>query len=141
MKLFILLNHALTQEQMTDLESMGVEEMIYLDRAHTGGQGESEYHTSAQQVPWAQIPPQARQIAPLLEGYCQRLQSEARRGDYLLVQGDFGATYIIVECAKSLGLIPIYATTLRESREHKAPDGSISKQSLFKHCLFRIYGE
>ncbi|BDB67266.1 hypothetical protein Hc94105_1483 [Helicobacter cinaedi] len=37
------------------------------------------------------------------------------------------------------GLIAIYATTLRESKEILNKDGSITKQNIFKHCIFRKY--
>ncbi len=57
----------------------------------------------------------------------------------LFSPGDFGATYAMVEYAKSLGLIAIYATTLRESKEILNKDGSITKQNIFKHCIFRKY--
>ena len=47
-------------------------------------------------------------ITPLLQEYFTTLKNQAQKGDYLLVQ--IGATYQLVNFAKTLGLIPIYAT-------------------------------
>jgi len=56
----------------------------------------------------------------------------------VLIQGDFGAVYHMVNFAKELGLIPIYATTKRESIELKQGN-KIIKKSIFKHIKFRKY--
>ena len=122
MQLFLLLNHSLTQEQIQDLQDLKVTEIIDLN---TGK--------------WGQIPPEMEDITPLLQEYFTTLKNQAQKGDYLLVQGDFGATYQLVNFAKTLGLIPIYATTLRETKEMQNADGSIAKHSVFKHCRFRKY--
>lgn len=122
MKLFTLLNHSLTQEQLEQIHTLGITEIITLGNNT-----------------WGHIPPDMEDISPLLQPYKQALQAQSSKGDYLLVQGDFGATYAMVEYAKSLGLIAIYATTLRESKEILNRDGSITKQNVFKHCIFRKY--
>lgn len=58
--------------------------------------------------------------------------------DYVLVQGDFGATYYIVDyCIKS-NRIPIYSTTKREVEEH-TKDGSVEIKKVFRHVNFRKY--
>ena len=60
--------------------------------------------------------------------------------DYILIQGDFGATYFLVDyCKKRNYAIPIYATTERKSVEEVQEDGSIKTQRIFKHKRFRLY--
>ena len=63
------------------------------------------------------------------------------RGDYALIQGDFGACYIMVNFAFEQGLIPIYSTTVREAIEEPKDDGSVKLVHQFNHQIFRRYGE
>ena len=58
--------------------------------------------------------------------------------DYILIQGDFGATFQVVLKALSLKFIPIYATTERQAVENIV-DGKVIKTSLFEHGIFRRY--
>lgn len=53
------------------------------------------------------------------------LLKEARPGDYLLVQGDFGAIYLTVSFALPHELVPVYATTERKTVEVRLPDGTV----------------
>ena len=121
-KLFVLLNHSLNEAQLNEIKNLKVEKIITLSDEL-----------------WKNIPPHLQDISPLLQDYFNILKQEAREGDFLLVQGDFGATYKMVEYAKSKNLIPLYATTHRETKETKNNDGSTSKQTIFKHCIFRKY--
>lgn len=142
MKLFTLLNHSLTQEQLAQIHALHIAEIIDLNLAQALESKVDSKTKSTQDSAkglWGQIPPEIADISPLLQPYKQALQAQSSKGDYLLVQGDFGATYAMVEYAKSLGLIAIYATTLRESKEILNKDGSITKQNVFKHCIFRKY--
>lgn len=122
MQLFLLLNHPLTQTQRDEIQALGVNNIIDINSGK-----------------WSQIPPEIDNITPFLQEYFNALKNQAKQGDYLLIQGDYGATYQIVTFAKSLGLIPIYATTLRESKEIQNTDGSVTKQNIFRHCIFRKY--
>lgn len=60
-------------------------------------------------------------------------------GDYVLIQGEFGATFYLVEFCFSLGLIPVYSTTERKYEEMHNPDGSVERHHVFKHVNFRKY--
>ncbi|MBN1969760.1 MAG: hypothetical protein JXR48_13560 [Candidatus Delongbacteria bacterium] len=60
--------------------------------------------------------------------------------DYVLVQGEFGATFKTVNFCLENERIAIYATTERVSREMRNDDGSVSKTSEFKFVRFREYG-
>ena len=61
-------------------------------------------------------------------------------GDFAFIQREFGAVYLTVRRALELGLVPVYATSGRESRELHLQDGSVVQERVFKHARFRIYG-
>ena len=63
-----------------------------------------------------------------------------KKGDYILIQGDFGACFLMVQFAFEKGFIPIYSTTEREAVETHGEDGSVSLTHRFKHRIFRRYG-
>jgi hypothetical protein len=67
------------------------------------------------------------------------LQANTQPGDYALVQGDFGLAFLLVNYCKSIGIIPVYATTERQSVEVVQEDGSVVTQRVFRHKLFRKY--
>lgn len=126
-KLHLLFNHALTEEQIKDAQkNLGVDEMVPFSEGLLNI--------------WKDIPYNKPTLKDLLGGHITYLQEVANKGDYLLVQGDFGATYIMVEIAKACGVIPIYATTQRKSVENIV-EGKIVKTSIFEHGIYREYGE
>ncbi|WP_322619321.1 CRISPR-associated protein Csx20 [Campylobacter californiensis] len=66
------------------------------------------------------------------------LKEQAKSGDILLVQGDYGATYNMIRYAKILGLTPVYATTIRIASE-QMEDGKVVIKREFRHERFREY--
>lgn len=66
------------------------------------------------------------------------IEAESVEGDYVLVQGDFGATFYIVDYCFKNGRVPIYATTNRKVEE-KRENGTIKINRVFKHENFRKY--
>jgi len=125
--LFLIFNHTFTDSQRSDAEaSLGVERIVSLPEEL--------------QAVWSSIPPEEKEIQPVLESIREWLASEAREGDYVLIQGDFGATYLMVRFALELGLIPIYSTTVREADEELQPDGTVKLTHRFRHRMFRKYG-
>jgi len=89
---------------------------------------------------WRHVPPELNEINGCLEPIRRWLRSEARRGDYVLIQGDFGATYLMVTDAMKNGYIPIYSTTYRMAVEENECDDSVKVTHNFQHCIFRQYG-
>ena len=75
-------------------------------------------------------------LAPLKEW----LSTKAGTEDYVLIQGDFGATWIMVKHAFALGLVPVYSTTERQAAETVAADGAVQLVHTFRHRRFRRYG-
>ncbi len=124
-RMFILFNHSLTEAQRGDAEkSLGVSSFV-------------EPPPELRAI-WSQLPPDAPVLVPVLNPIFQWLEREAHRGDYLLVQGDFGATFLLVKKAFSLGLVPIYSTTRREATEEREDD-EIHLSHHFRHVRFRRY--
>lgn len=125
MTLVAIFSHELTQEQIEDAKkNLNVKEFIYLPYEI----GEI----------WSQIPTDLMNLNEYLQPIYTFLNSIEYNKPYVLVQGDFGATYAVVNYAKSLSMTPIYSTTKRVSYEERI-HGSMVKTSHFKHILFRRY--
>ncbi len=92
------------------------------------------------QKQWSQIPPNLPVLSDYLAPLRHWLASHATPGDYVLIQGDFGATYLMVQFALQHNLIPLYATTRREALEEHQTDGSVKMVHRFRHEIFRKYG-
>lgn len=121
-KMFVLINHNLTEEQKDQaLRVFGVENIVNIaDDA------------------WSNINPSDENILGALSAYKKELMLEAKAGDILLVQGDFGATYNMINFAKNIGLKTIYATTKRVVQELITDRKSVTRRE-FKHEKFREY--
>lgn len=125
--LLVLFNHALTQEQ--------------LDEARTTLRvGRCIEPSAAVQQIWGQVPPWPDSLQQYLQPVRYWLSANAQKRDYVLIQGDFGATYLMVRFCLKNSLVPIYSTTLRRAVEQRGPDGTVALAHLFKHCRFRKYG-
>lgn len=126
-RLFLLFNHRFTPDQVSQAEEqLGVTEVILLP---------PELRDL-----WGQIPPDLPGLADYLAPVRDWLAQTAQPGDYVLIQGDFGATYLMVRYALENGLIPVYATTRREAHETLQPDGSVRLTHTFRLQQFRRYG-
>jgi hypothetical protein len=126
--ILLLFNHTPTQLQIEDARSsLGVEKAILVPQ---------------ELAPiWNSVPPELEKIEGYLEPIRSWVLEASRTGDYLLIQGDFGATYLMVLFAFEKGLIPVYSTTSREAIEKLAADGSVSLTHTFRHVRFRKFGE
>ena len=124
--LYLLFNHTLTAEQEKDAYlSLGIKNITTLPDACLSV--------------WKNISPSQEKLIPMLSPIKKYLKTTLKQGDYLLVQGDFGATYIVVQEALALGVVPVYATTKRHTVEKKI-EGKTIKTSIFEHVMFRKYG-
>ncbi len=124
--LFLLFNHRLTAAQEGDAyASLGITRIVSPPADIT--------------KLWADIPPDAEAVAPALAPIREWLVAEATPGDFVLVQGDFGASFVMVNAAFRLGLIPVYATTVRQAVEQHLPDGTVEISHIFSHVRFRRY--
>ena len=64
--------------------------------------------------------------------------SSAGKGDFLIVQGEFGTTFMIVDYALKKNLIPLHAVTKRVAKEQRNGE-IVSRQYVFEHVCFRKY--
>jgi hypothetical protein len=125
--LFLVFNHQLTALQAEDARvALGVDAIINLP-------------TELQEL-WSTVPPELPEIKDYLKPVKAWLSAKARAGDYVLIQGDFGACYLMVNFALEHNLIPVYSTTQREVVEEEQPNGAVKVIHHFQHEIFRIYG-
>lgn len=98
-----------------------------------------EYLPPNLQHTWSHIPPDEKDINPYLIDIIKWIDNVAFKDDFILVQGDFGATYKIVNYCKSKGLNVFYSTTKREATEMENEDGTIYLTHKVSHIMFREY--
>ena len=119
--MYLLFSHKLTDEQIADSkESLDIAEFHYLPKEL--------------QKLFSSVPPELESLEEYAKPFKEYLNEEASVGDIVLIQGDFGLSYILVNFCKANDLIPVYATTKRVAVEK---DGV--KISQFKHIRFRRY--
>jgi hypothetical protein len=120
--MFVLISHTMTEEQRLDAQiSLGVKKFVVLETKE-----------------WCQVPAESDSVLPHLATLQKRVREESSPGDILLVQGDFGATYAMVEFAHTLQMTPVYATTQREAVEKREGERVITTR-VFRHVRFRKY--
>ena len=125
--LFLLFNHRITKQQEAEAcLSLDVDRIINLP--------------SGLKDLWCQVPPGLSEIRGYLAPIRDWLKSNAIAGDYVLIQGDFGASYLMVIFAFDNDLIPIYSTTYRKAIEENNNDGFVKMTHQFQHHIFRRYG-
>ncbi len=90
---------------------------------------------------WSAIPPADDALMPFLPPVFSWLEQNAESGDFVLIQGDFGATYLLVRHALTRGYIPVYSTTEREAVETRLEDEGRQVTHTFRHVFFRRYGQ
>ena len=125
--LFLLFNHRLTEAQEADAQqSLGVDRIVAAP--------------ADIQTLWSQVPPEIDILTPYLTPVFAWLEDQARPGDFVLIQGEFGATCLAVKEAHRLNLIPVYSTTSRQAMEEHLPDGRVEIRHTFSHVRYRQYG-
>ena len=125
--LYLIFNHHLTEIQREDaFSSLGVDQVV-------------EMPSDLKRL-WREVPPHLPSIREYVHPVKQWLKWLAKEGDFVLIQGDFGATYIMVNFAFQNGLIPLYSTTTREAVEEHIDEGSVKLNHVFRHVMFRQYG-
>lgn len=120
--MFVLMSHEMTPIQIEDARS----------------RWDVERFVTVPCPLWGQILPKADSVCDAVEPARAFLHREARPGDLLLVQGDFGATVAMIGEARKLGLTPLYATTRRVAEERVQGDRVVTTRH-FEHVRFRIY--
>ena len=103
-RLFLFFNHEITPRQLARARlELGVAEVA---------QPPAELSRR-----WANVPPDEERLLPWMRPVFAWLDEQAAPGDFVLVQGEFGACYLLVRHALDRGLVPVYSTTERHARE------------------------
>jgi hypothetical protein len=125
--LFLLFNHQFTADQENDARSsLKVDGIVSLP-------------PDLQQL-WSAIPADLEGLQGYLAPLRTCLGEQAAPGDYVLIQGDFGSCWLMVNFSLERGLVPVYSTTERQAVEELQPDGSVKLVHHFRHRIFRRYG-
>ena len=125
MNMFLFFSHKLTDEQIKDAkENLGVDEFIYLPQDL--------------QEKFSNVPPEIDDIKEYTQIFIDFLEKNVSSEDIVLIQGDFGVVFWVVEYCKQKNLKAVYATTKRVVKEQNI-DGKVVKISEFKHVKFRFY--
>ena len=120
MNIAILLSHILTQPQIDELKNLyRCENIIYMPEEI--------------KAKWMNIDDNS---SP--EIFKEFLLANLKKGDYVLIQGEWGMTYKLINFAKKNGFIPLFSRTGRNVQERKEGDKTI-KVSVFEHKGFRKY--
>lgn len=125
-KLFLLFSHNFTEDQKKDAkESLGVTEFVSLP--------------DDLQEKFSNINPNGElDIKPLRE-IARWLEINADDDDFVLIQGEFGTTFYLVDFCFKRGFEAIYATSERVYEEAHNDDGTVERKHIFKHVNFRRY--
>jgi hypothetical protein len=126
--MFLMFNHSLSKDQETDAQNIWGTHLQFV-----GLPGQLK-------ALWAQIPADKQELFDTLAPFRTWLEKESCPNDLVLIQGDFGATWLMVQYALNNNLVPVYSVTVRQAREESAPDGTVKNIHFFKHRMFRIYG-
>ncbi|HHW48438.1 MAG TPA: hypothetical protein GXX14_07465 [Clostridiaceae bacterium] len=123
--LYLVFSHELSESQKKEAyERLGVKDILGLP--------------DNLKAIWSQIPADIPCVSEYIEPVREWLEKNIREGDYILIQGDFGATYLLVKWAFSKNCTPLYATTERIVTEtHNGEKVIVSR--VFEHVRFRFY--
>ena len=125
-KMILLFSHTLSETQKKEAQEIyGVESFLALPQ-------------ELQKI-WSNIPPNNDSLQELLQTLQEFIASYAKKGDIALIQGDFGAVYMMVNFCKKQKIKTLYATTKREAIEYTNEKGEQMKKSKFEHVRFREY--
>ena len=123
-KSYLLLNHTLTENQVADL----------LENWHVDAIEET---SEPIKVFWSQIQAGSEIKKSDLKLVVDWLDG-AKEGDIIVLQGEFGSTFALVDYALLTKLVPVHSVTRRVASETR--DGEkVFRNYVFEHVCFRKY--
>lgn len=125
MNLLVIMSH-----QLSDIQIKEAKEVLKIDCIKT-------LPEELKQT-WSNIEPDGELPIDVLTPIKNWIIQESNEQDYVLVQGEFGATFYLVDYCFNIKRIPIYATSIRQVEE-KVQDGVTITNRIFKHVNFRKY--
>ena len=124
-KFIVLMSHDMSKEQKLDAQnSLDISNIV-------------EAPKNIKSI-WANINPVGNLDQAELSKITNWIEQNSNTDDYILVQGEFGATFYIVDYCFKKGLIPVYATTKRRVTETREGDKVITNR-IFVHEGYRKY--
>lgn len=124
--MILIFSHKLTDKQIQDAKvNLNIDEFIYLPQDL--------------QNKWSLIDPDLENVSSITCEIKKWIDIVVNTNDYILVQGDFGATYDIVNYCKNKELKAIYSTTKRVAKETVIDGGKIELIHVFEHVRYREY--
>ena len=124
-KFIVLMSHDMSKEQKLDAQnSLDISNII-------------EAPKDIKSI-WANINPVGSLDQTELSKITNWIEQNSNTDDYILIQGEFGATFYIVDYCFKKGLIPVYATTKRRVTETREGDKVITNR-VFIHEGYRKY--
>ena len=124
MKTYCLLNHTLIENQLAELK----------ERYHST---QVVYPPKSLSDAWSQLAPDLTYDTYALDAIVRWLDT-ADPGDTVVIQGEAGSTFILVDYLLSIGLTPLHAVSRRVSVEEHAGE-MVKKSLIFKHVCCRPY--
>jgi len=125
-QMILLFSHELTSEQeMEARERFHCTDFVYLPE-------------ELQRI-WSGVTACSEDISSTADMFIEWLADVTVPGDFCLVQGDFGMTFMLVDWALKHGREPVYSSTERVFETHTAGDGTIVNTHRFRHVRFRHY--
>ena len=127
-KMILLFSHTLSESQKQEAKEVyGVESFLSLPKQL--------------QTIWSNVSPDVESVEEIMLPLKKFISSNITKEDIALIQGDFGATYTMVNFCKRQKIHTLYATTKREIIEYTNEKGEQMKKSKFEHVRFREYGK
>lgn len=124
-KMILLFSHKLSKSQCLEAQrKLGVTEFIALPK-------------ELQKI-WSNVDADIESIVEILLPIKQFLLENTTENDIVLIQGDFGTVYNMINFCKQNKLIPVYATTKRNTIEYIKNNKNF-KESIFEFRRFRKY--
>ncbi|MDI6604043.1 MAG: CRISPR-associated protein Csx20 [Thermoanaerobacteraceae bacterium] len=125
-KMFLIFSHQLTDLQKQDAcLNLNISEFIYLP--------------DNLQRKWLDISPYEETLSLFLQDLLDWLKINAKKDDYVLVQGDFGAVFLVVDFCFKNELVPVYSTTKRQIVNEETEGENVNISRVFSHVRFRKY--
>lgn len=125
-RLIIIFSHKLTDIQEEDAyKSLMVQDFIYLPENL--------------QRQWSNIDPEKHNVDEEVNAVLEWVDKTTSKDDIILLQGEPGATFKLVNQLKNRVFFVVYSTTKREAAEFKNDDGTISIVHNIKHMRYREY--
>ncbi|WP_455542955.1 CRISPR-associated protein Csx20 [Intestinibacter sp.] len=87
---------------------------------------------------WANINPTSELDIDRLNDVILWIKGISQKQDYILVQGEFGATFYIVDYCFKNNLVPVYATSVRRVEETRNGNEVLTNR-IFVHEGYRKY--